>query len=46
MQAVFTFEVPKEKSHYEVNYCCVATEAATVVANMHRITALWVIAER
>ncbi|MGA2559047.1 MAG: VWA domain-containing protein [Terracidiphilus sp.] len=35
MQAVFAFEVPKEKSHYEVNYCCVATEAATVVANMH-----------
>ena len=35
MQAVFAFEVPKEKSHYEVNYCCVASESATVVANMH-----------
>lgn len=32
--AVFDFEVPKEKSHYEVNYCCVAHESATVVANL------------
>jgi VWFA-related protein len=34
-EAVFKYEVPKEKSHYEVNYCCVAEEAATVVANLH-----------
>jgi VWFA-related protein len=31
---VFSYAVPKEKSHYEVNFCCVASEAATVVANM------------
>ena len=35
LQAVFRYEVPREKSHYEVNYCCVAEEAATVVANTH-----------
>jgi VWFA-related protein len=35
VQAVFSYAVPKEKSHYEVSYCCVASEAATVVANMH-----------
>jgi hypothetical protein len=35
VQAVFAYEVPKEKSHYEVNYCCIAYEAATMVANMH-----------
>lgn len=34
-EAVFNFSVPKEKSHYEVNYCCVAGQAATNVANMH-----------
>ena len=34
-QAVFSYVVPKEKSHYEVAYCCVASEAATAVANMH-----------
>lgn len=34
-QAVFSFTVPKEKSHYEVTYCCVAEESATVVANIH-----------
>jgi VWFA-related protein len=34
-QAVFNYAVPREKSHYEVNYCCVAEEAATVVANLH-----------
>jgi VWFA-related protein len=33
-QAVFSYEVPKEKSHYEVNYCCVANQSATVAANM------------
>jgi len=33
-QAVFAYEVPREKSHYEVNYCCVANQSATVVANM------------
>ncbi|MDR3727722.1 MAG: VWA domain-containing protein [Terracidiphilus sp.] len=41
LQAVFNYVVPKEKSHYEVNYCCVAEEAATNVANLlpfHRIT--------
>ncbi|MGA2569492.1 MAG: VWA domain-containing protein [Terracidiphilus sp.] len=32
--AVFDFHVPQEKSHYEVNYCCVATEAATA-ANVY-----------
>jgi VWFA-related protein len=40
LQAVFNYAVPREKSHYEVNYCCVAEEAATNVANMlpfHRI---------
>ena len=35
MEAVFSYEVLKEKSHYEVNYCCVAEEAATYVANVH-----------
>src|SRR5208337_2879214 len=34
-EAVFSYSVPKEKSHYEVNYCCVAAESATNVANMH-----------
>lgn len=33
--AVFSFAVPKEKSHYEVSYCCVASQAASVVADMH-----------
>lgn len=39
-QAVFSFSVPKEKSHYEVNYCCVAAEAGSAAANIypfHRI---------
>ncbi len=35
LEAVFAFEVPREKSHYEVNYCCVATESATMVADLH-----------
>lgn len=34
-EAVFSYEVPKEKSHYEVNYCCVIDQAATVAANVH-----------
>jgi VWFA-related protein len=34
-EAVFSYAVPKEKSHYEVNYCCVADEASGVAANMH-----------
>jgi VWFA-related protein len=33
-QAVFTYAVPKEKSHYEVNYCCVAEQSAIVAANL------------
>jgi VWFA-related protein len=33
-EAVFSYSVPKEKSHYEVNYCCFAEEAATPVANL------------
>ena len=33
-QAVFSYEVPPEKSHYEVNYCCVANQSATMAANM------------
>ena len=32
--AVFEFHVPQEKSHYEINYCCVASEAATYAANV------------
>lgn len=32
--AVFEFHVPQEKSHYEVNYCCVANQAATYAANV------------
>ncbi len=35
VEAVFAFEVPKEKSNYEVNYCCVALQAATAVANVY-----------
>lgn len=30
-QAVFSYEVPKSKSHYEVNYCCVQGD------NRHRV---------
>jgi len=33
--AVFAFTVPKEKSRYQVSYCCVAAEAATNAANVH-----------
>lgn len=32
--AVFRYAVPKEKSHYEVNYCCVAHQTATEVAHL------------
>ena len=35
LEAVFNYAVPREKSHYEVNYCCVAEQAATVAANLH-----------
>jgi len=33
-EAVFSYAVAKEKSHYEVNYCCVAEEGPTSVANV------------
>lgn len=35
LEAVFRFAVPKEKSHYALDYCCVTEESATVVANLH-----------
>ncbi len=35
LQAIFNYAVPSDKSHYEVNYCCVAEEAATAVANLY-----------
>lgn len=38
--AVFSYAVPKEKSHYDVNYCCVASQAATNVANMHLVRSI------
>jgi VWFA-related protein len=34
VQAVFSYQVPKEKSHYYVDYCCVASEGATASANI------------
>jgi VWFA-related protein len=34
-QAVFIYTVPKEQSHYEVTFCCVAEQAATNAANMY-----------
>jgi hypothetical protein len=34
LRAVFRYDVPKEKSHYEVNYCCIANPGATTVANV------------
>jgi VWFA-related protein len=40
LQAVFSYSVPKEKSHWTVEYCCVADEAATQVANMHHFRAV------
>jgi VWFA-related protein len=33
-EAVFSYEVQKEKSHYEVNYCCIANPGVTVAANV------------
>jgi hypothetical protein len=33
-RAVFGYDVPQEKSHYEVNYCCVANPGATIAANV------------
>jgi VWFA-related protein len=36
LEAVFSYQVPKEKSHYYVDYCCVASEAATAAANTAR----------
>ena len=41
VEAVFTYAVPKEKSHYGVDFCCVAEESAVVSANVrqfHEIT--------
>jgi VWFA-related protein len=32
--AIFAYSVPREKSHYEVNYCCIADETATAVAHI------------
>ncbi len=34
LRAVFGYDVPKEKSHYEVNYCCIANPGATITANV------------
>jgi VWFA-related protein len=34
-QAVFEFQVSHEKSHYQVNYCCVATENGIAAADTH-----------
>ena len=34
VRAVFKFEVPKEHSHYQIDYCCVAHESATAVARL------------
>ncbi|MGO9775979.1 MAG: VWA domain-containing protein [Terracidiphilus sp.] len=33
--AVYSYSVPKEKSHYRVDYCCVAEQDSTSVANLH-----------
>jgi VWFA-related protein len=38
LQAVFSYSVPKEKSHYTVDYCCVADRSATRVADLHRFS--------
>jgi VWFA-related protein len=37
LEAVFSYAVPSQKSHYEVNYCCEAEQSATVVANLHPV---------
>jgi hypothetical protein len=34
-RAVFSYAVPASKSHYEVNFCCVAEQAGSVAANVH-----------
>ncbi|HEX4286383.1 MAG TPA: VWA domain-containing protein [Terracidiphilus sp.] len=34
LEAVFNFTVAKEQSHYEVNYCCIASQSATEVAHL------------
>ncbi|MBS1804448.1 MAG: VWA domain-containing protein [Acidobacteria bacterium] len=33
--AIFDFDVPQQKSHYEVNYCCYVTQAGSSVADGH-----------
>jgi VWFA-related protein len=35
IRAVFAYSVPREKSQYQVNYCCVAEQAASVSAIVH-----------
>jgi len=35
VRAVFAYSVPKPQSHYEVIYCCVAEQAATLAADVH-----------
>ena len=40
LQAVYGFVVPKDKSHYSVNFCCVAAQAATRVADLHPFSQL------
>jgi VWFA-related protein len=37
LEAVFSYAVPRQKSHYEVNYCCEAEQSATMVANLHAV---------
>ena len=34
-RAVFSYQVPKPKSHYEVVYCCIALQAGTAAANVY-----------
>ena len=38
LQAVFSYSVPKQESHWTVEYCCVADESATQVANLHHFS--------
>ena len=35
VRAVFSYAVPRAKSHYEVVYCCVAEQAGLVAADVH-----------
>jgi len=37
--AVFRYAVPKEKSHYEVRYCCVATSFGLASEEFHEMSA-------